>query len=62
MTVTMSSDILTWISRISNFFKVMNASGEVIGMWASNCVLDAWERWLRGFEGLDDTQRPRRKY
>ena len=62
MTVTMSLEVLTWISMISNFFKVMDASGRVIGTWASKCILDALGRWLRVSEGRDDIQRPHTKY
>ena len=62
MTVTMSLGISTWMSIHSNFFKVMNASGGVIGTWASNCILDAFGRWLRVSEGRDDFQRPHTKY
>ncbi len=51
MTVTMSLDILIWMTMISNFFKVMNASGGVIGPWAFERILDALGRWLRIFEG-----------
>ena len=47
MTVMMSlgGGISMWM--ISNFFKVMNASGRVIGWWASNCILDVWGWWAR---------------
>ena len=62
MTVTMSLEILTLTSTISNFFKVMNASGGVIGTWVFECTVDAWGRWLGVFEGLDDFQRPHTKY
>ena len=41
----------------SNFFKVMNASGGVIGTWVFDYILDVLARCL----GLDDIQRPQMK-
>ena len=45
----------------SNFFKVMNASGGVIGTWVSDYILDVLGRCSRGSEGLNDIQRPQMK-
>ena len=44
MTVTMSLDNSTlMMSMTSNFFKVMNASGGVIGTWVSIYTWTHWE-------------------
>ena len=50
--MSLEGGILMWM--ISDFFKVMDASGGVIGMGVFNCILDVWGWWLRGFEGMDD--------
>lgn len=61
MTVTMSLEISGLIPMNSNFFKVMNASGGVIGTWDFNYILDVLVRFLRTSDGLYDNQRPQTK-
>ena len=55
------STLIEMISMTSNFFKVMNASGGVIGTMVSNYILDVLGRCFRTSEGLDDIQRPQTK-
>ena len=56
-----SLEVSTLIPMNSNFFKVMNASGGVIGTWVSDYILDVLGRCLKISEGLDDIQRPQMK-